>query len=771
VTLPGFSNSSSQGCIGDQAQIYRESSFIPLISSHGFLVVLCFSVLLAQFYPPIQSSLTPDLVIGLGALVEAGFDPGGLYVSSLSEYAVRIWYLNGSFVSVYPGVEGVPFTGHAWSPGGDMIAVSDYLGHVFVLRVPELSVFAMLGYDYGDFTGTAGMLGVQPRSIKWSDDGLFIGLGWCNERCYIYNLSGRKMGIWVGQNDSTEDVEGFDWSQDTGLIAVGSWDRISVYSLVDGQIFQEEEDGYVTDFINISLYEIPGRLPVFSPDDSLLAVLGDTSLDVYNSVSGSISFSISNIPANRIRCMSWLPGGKYIALGTIDGDLLVLDLFGMRVVSNLSAHSSGIRSVSCTDQNLASAADQSVKIWRIDPVSGSAEWIRTFSGWENGVRTALWFPDNNHVLATYNRGGPLKIYSLGENDDNSGLPIGMGGYEELRIDMNPGSGELLGGVISPDGKMIAAITEDEGVSIWDGVSGTLAYLPDLKDVLSLRWNPEKPGVLAVGGRDGFKIIDVLDPRQEEAVSSYPLGEWVMCIDWSPSGDMLAVGLLSTMQIWDTERQALLVSQPIWRYPNAVAWSPDGSRIASLAGFDWRYDREELPPEYSGLPEIARVTVWDVDRPNPTQIYLHHVDDAYLLRIGDVSLSWDLAWSPNSTMICAGTGFETFYPENYAHRGLPTKPGIMIWGVEAGTLVPKPYLTGPTRWVTSVDWSPDGSKIIAGANDGGIWIWRVGPAEIICEPFIGLAAILIVLNVKHSGRSQHHTHAHRPNQPKSGLYNL
>ena len=163
-----------------------------------FTVIILSTVLLAQACPSIQSALTPDLVIGLGALVEADLDPDGHFISTLSEYALHLWYLNGSLVSVYPSVEGVPFISHAWSPHGSMIAVSDYLGRIYLVRIPELSIVAELDYEYGSFTWTAGELGVHPSPIKWSPSGSLIGLGLCHERCYIYNLSDRNLQIKEG---------------------------------------------------------------------------------------------------------------------------------------------------------------------------------------------------------------------------------------------------------------------------------------------------------------------------------------------------------------------------------------------------------------------------------------------------------------------------------------------------------------------------------------------------------------------------------------------
>ena len=79
------------------------------------------------------------------------------------------------------------------------------------------------------------------------------------------------------------------------------------------------------------------------------------------------------------------------------------------------------------------------------------------------------------------------------------------------------------------------------------------------------------------------------------------------------------------------------------------------------------------------------------------------------------------------------------------------PGVMLYKVDRSTgLDSIQNMTGPLRFVSSVDWSKDGSRIAAGSMDGTIWIWRVGPEgmpQAIGNPGIylggALAAVILI----------------------------
>jgi len=207
-----------------------------------------------------------------------------------------------------------------------------------------------------------------------------------------------------------------------------------------------------------------------------------------------------------------------------------------------------------------------------------------------------------------------------------------------------------------------------------------------------------------------------------------------------------------VEIWDPWRPALVASADAWRYPYALAWSPDGSVLASLTGYDYRFDQYDLPPELEGMRHFAKLQVWRIV-PAPdgfaAMILLAH---ALVPRDADISLAGCLSWSPDSMGVAVGTGSVDFFslvpvPSRLGALGFPDKPGVMVWFLGPGwELVPEAYLEGPARWVSCVSWSLDGSRIVAGSNDGTIGVWVAPKLPIVEGPKQSFAAILIAVGM-------------------------
>lgn len=679
-------------------------------------VLVAYSVIAGPISCWAEPTTGTGSTIGLGCLVEADLDPNGQYLATCSESALHLWHLNGTLVSMMPAAPGAPFTGLAWSPHGSMIALSDYLGHMIVVRAPDLSIVATMRGEYGRFSGVGGMLEVHPWPVEWSPNGTSTALGWCDERCYLYGVSDRALQAWAGKDDSWEETEDLDWSPIGEQIALGTHEVVSVFDISNTSKLSWDEQRRLA-YTNVSLFQITGHQPAFSPNGTYLAVLTEQGFSIHDGRSGSLVLS-AQLPFS-VETLAWSPTGDLLALGGLNGRILIVDPSNGEVMAETGAHSSSVKSLCWEGTHMASASrDGTVKTWSVDPSTTRTDLVRTFSGWETGVRTALWYPDGQRIAAAHNRGGSVKVY-------------GPGGSEELRIDFGEEEGELLGAAVSRDGRMIAALTEEGGVSIWDAQYGSMATLHDIPNVYALLWNPVHTSMFALVGQGGIGVLDALDPGRG-VFSSVEVDGHAMCADWSPDGSMLVVGLLSGVQIWDPFRPALVASTPTWRYPYAVAWSPDGTKLACLAGPDWRFDLGTVPAQYKGISEIARVDVWELQRAL-AQWGLGLLASSYIPRTGDVSLSWSLSWAPNSTMLCGGVSPSSFDPRSLESRGLASIPCVMVWRLEPGagsepgpgTLGVGAVLKGPARWVTSVSWSLDGTKIAAGSNDGSIWVWQVG----------------------------------------------
>jgi WD40 repeat protein len=83
----------------------------------------------------------------------------------------------------------------------------------------------------------------------------------------------------------------------------------------------------------------------------------------------------------------------------------------------------------------------------------------------------------------------------------------------------------------------------------------------------------------------------------------------------------------------------------------------------------------------------------------------------------------VAWSPDGDKIAVGGGLEVCDPDN------PSIFAIRIYDVLTGQL--ETSLTESTCTVTMVDWSPDGTKLVASSKDvTGVRVWDVNSGQVI-----------------------------------------
>ncbi|KIM23595.1 hypothetical protein M408DRAFT_77218, partial [Serendipita vermifera MAFF 305830] len=61
--------------------------------------------------------------------------------------------------------------------------------------------------------------------------------------------------------------------------------------------------------------------------------------------------------------------------------------------------------------------------------------------------------------------------------------------------------------------------------------------------------------------------------------------------------------------------------------------------------------------------------------------------------------------------------------------------VRVWDTETGEMVAGP-IVGHTNWVNSVDFSPDGRRIVSGSDDMTVRIWDAETGELVLGPFEG-----------------------------------
>ena len=232
-----------------------------------------------------------------------------------------------------------------------------------------------------------------------------------------------------------------------------------------------------------------------------------------------------------------------------------------------------------------------------------------------------------------------------------------------------------------------------------------------------------------------KVWNASNPDEPVAEFTAPKepSEWVRHEVFAPTGDRIAAGSREgTVYVWNfqnPEEPTLLTGHT--DYVTSLAFSLDGKRLASGA----RDDTTRLWDVASG----EQIAILPLDEPRCTEgiafspcgkmiaggmddeIRLWCVEQLTTLRTIPQSensrRTYALAFSPCGQYLVSGTWWQ---------RGME-KMAIRLWEVETAENIHTFW--GHTTDVQSLDFSPDGTFLASGADDGTILIWDV-------KPFIG-----------------------------------
>jgi WD40 repeat protein len=234
---------------------------------------------------------------------------------------------------------------------------------------------------------------------------------------------------------------------------------------------------------------------------------------------------------------------------------------------------------------------------------------------------------------------------------------------------------------SPDGTKLAT-SDSRDIIIWNSLTGNaIRKFSPIKDLYNesisgISWNPNG-NLLAIGGMNSVKIFDTNTGLSTITVS--PSGS-IQSIDWDKDGSQFVIGLIAAIQIYDSANGGLIRRIEIPGSGNyccnsvAVSWSKSSAKLATVNG--------------------DRVTVWDAE----TGIEINHYVGVFQNLISSSSVSWN----PTGDTLAFRT---------------PDGLNIAIWSVENANLdrtIPvepqNSIIPGSLESAGDVKWSPVGLKV-------------------------------------------------------------
>ena len=605
------------------------------------------------------------------------FSPDGQLIASGSrDKTVRLWGLDGRFVTILKGHED-SVTSVAFSPDNQLVASGSWDGTV--------RLWGRDGTPVRTLTGHVGHV----YSVSFSPNGQLIASAGSDRTIRLWTIGGKLIRTLNGHEDVVQSVS---FSPTGELIASASKDKTIGLWTVQGNLLQifKGHSGKV-------------NCVTFSPDGQIIASASDDRTAKLWNLSGKLLKTFDN-HQNWVLAVAFSPDSQRLATASADNTVKLWQRNGT-LLKTFTGHSDSVTSVSFNPLGL--------KDWGLGtgdgkealpvPLLASASLDKTIKLWEGRERSRLilqghraaiqdvTFSPDNQLIATCGSDGTVKIWSRAGQLLNSLI-----GHRDGVCNVS----------FSPDGQLIASGGGEGMVKLWNRRGTLIQTLKGHTDsVLSVSFSPNsqrlastsRDGTVKLWSRDGSLIKTLREPGDREAGLSggvalptvpkpgkeHQKAVPVNAVTFSPDGQLLAgASDDQTVKLWTADGVLLKTLRGHSNLVLDVSFSPDSQMLAS-ASYDntvklWNRKGEIISTLKGSTDSVARV------RFSPSGKIL-------------ATTSWDNQ--------------------------------IQVWRLD-DTLIKT--LEGHKDRVTSISWSNDGKALASASEDKTAIVWNLDLDELLNE---------------------------------------
>jgi WD40 repeat protein len=412
------------------------------------------------------------------------------------------------------------------------------------------------------------------------------------------------------------------------------------------------------------------------------------------------------------------------------------------------------------------APDKSVALWELS----SEKQLRKFPGPGNPV-AALAFAPDQQTLASSFVGGTFRVWDLNSGEQkfegysqlqtpsiafsSNGQFLAVGMKENVTEIVNVDTGKSLLsfsfpqhplGLIffSPDGSQLFATTLDGYIYRWNHRDGQFLEFNErhTSEVMSFSFSPDGK-TLATGSVDRtVKLWNIATGRPQRTILGH--GAWVSSVDWSADGRYLLSGDRNGLiKLWDIDAK----ETPVWPEQKAISvsatgFTPENELLAIGRAIDgdlklWNLSDGRVMSDLGTAKTITSAAFSNdaalVAAAVTPQIRIYSVATGRLISSLEASGVdvYSLEFSPDGTKLLSGD----------------RQGNVIISEVTSGRA--KVQLNGGNMYYRAV-FSPDGKQIASADQDGQVRIWDVASAR-IDKTLIGHTGVVKLISFSPDGR--------------------